>query len=84
MQNGELLHREYSRLGEKDDAVIDYTTWCDWKQVSWHNQTSDRDDPPNFQRGVLPGLLPDTCSENPGGSHGLGHPRSRGSQPRAG
>ncbi len=57
MADGELSHRESSRLGETGPDVIEYTAWCDWKQVSWHNDTSNKDDPPNFQRIVLPGLL---------------------------
>jgi hypothetical protein len=57
MADGELSHRESSRLGAKDEDLIEYATWCDWQQVSWHNETSDKDDPPGPRQPVLPLLL---------------------------
>jgi hypothetical protein len=53
MRDGELSHSERSRVGEMDEA-INYTSWCDWKQVSWHDATSDKDDPPGPRETVLP------------------------------
>ena len=54
MSDGELSHFERSRVEQLGDEAIQYTSWCNWKQVSWHDATSNKDDPPGPRKTVLP------------------------------
>jgi hypothetical protein len=54
MEDGELSHSKRSRLADLGDEAIQYTSWCHWKQLSWHDWTSDKDDPPGARQPVVP------------------------------
>jgi hypothetical protein len=57
MGDGEPSHSEKRPFGGGLPSAIHYTSWCDWKQVTWHNDTSNTDDPPGHREHVLPAPL---------------------------